>query len=150
MGRQLHGSISLFLVGLAVAVGMVASFRGPLWVTGVYFIIVVISSVAVLYFYCGKCTSPGRACGHILPGKLVVLLPRRKQVPYSFGDFVGTGLALALLVGVPQLWLWKSTFFFVLFWMVLIAALVEILAFVCRGCQNNNCPVCTRRNIITP
>jgi hypothetical protein len=77
MERQRHGIISLFLIALAVGVGVVASLGGPLWITMAYLVVVFIATITTVYCYCGKCVARAEFCGHVLPGKVAGLLPHR-------------------------------------------------------------------------
>jgi hypothetical protein len=42
----------------------------------------------------------------------------------------------------PQIWLWQTKALFVAYWILLLIGFAEILFFVCRACNNENCPMC--------
>jgi hypothetical protein len=143
MVRKFHGVFSLLLILAAVVIGagyLLGNFTG--WGL-VYVGIIVLANPLVLYSYCAKCPGREDACSHVIPGKLTRLLPTRRQAPYTFWDYFATALALAVLLGFPQIWLWRSTGLWVLFWILTTVGLVEILFFVCRTCRNANCPNCS-------
>jgi hypothetical protein len=143
MVRKFHGVFSLLLILAAVVIGagyLLGNFTG--WGL-VYLGIIALANPLVLYSYCAKCLCREDACSHVIPGKLTRLLPTRRQAPYTFWDYFATALALAVLLGFPQIWLWRSTGLWVLFWILTTVGLVEILFFVCRTCRNANCPICS-------
>ena len=143
MVSKFHGIFSLLLIlaSVVIAAGyLLGNFPG--WGL-VYIGIIVLANPLVLYSYCAKCLCRQDACSHVVPGKLTRLLPARRQAPYSFWDYFATAIALAVLLGFPQIWLWRSTGLWVLFWILVAIGLIEILIFVCRTCRNANCPNCS-------
>jgi len=143
MSSKFHGVFSLLLIlaSVIIAAGyLLGNFTG--WGL-VYLGIIALTNPIVLYSYCAKCLCRADACSHVIPGKLTRLLPVGRRGPYSFWDYLATALSLATLFGFPQIWLWRSKGLFVLFWILVTIALVEILFFVCRTCRNANCPICS-------
>ncbi len=55
------------------------------------------------------------------------MLPQRKQGPYSFGDITATGLFLVVIVVFPQYWLLQNMTAMILFWLLVIFALVALM-----------------------
>ena len=142
MAGKFHGVVSLLLILAAVVIALAYMLSvSPGW-GFCYIAVIIMANPMVLYSYCAKCLCREDGCSHVVPGKLTHLLPVRRQGPYSFLDYVATALALAALVGFPQIWLWRSKGFFVLFWILVTIGLAEILFFVCRSCRNANCPNC--------
>lgn len=141
MRGKFHGVFSLVLIFAAVGVALIYMFNLSGAPGMIYLAVIIIAIPAVLYSYCTKCTCRDGACSHVLPGRLTRLLPARKPGPYSLMDYLVTGLSLIALFGFPQLWLWQTKIIFVVFWIILASALVEILFLVCRTCNNNSCPI---------
>jgi hypothetical protein len=141
--------LSLMLMCISVIIGIIAiSFTNKL-LTVIYVAITIVSFGGVLYFYCLKCPSKDNCCGHVLPGKLAVLFPKRKSEKYSSFDILATLIALALIIVFPQYWLWKYKILFFVFWLIFAIATLEILLFVCKECKNEKCPMCPNPKRIT-
>ncbi|MCP4129714.1 MAG: hypothetical protein GY754_01740 [bacterium] len=138
--KRFHGVFSLFLVFVANGVGVAAIFPFSRTLALVYGAVVPLAWLLIIFFFCAKCPCRDHGCGHILPGKLTKIFPPRKQGKYSPLDFGATGIALALLVGIPQYWLWQNTVFFIAFWAINTIALLEIRLLVCKECSNEFCP----------
>ena len=146
MKSRFHGVFSLMMICAAVFVALIGLLDQSGAVVGGYILILIAAPVIVVYSYCSKCVCRDDACGHVFPGMLTKILPQRKQGPYSIADMAGTALSLGLLFGYPQFWLWQNRLLFIVFWILSAVALMEILLFVCKGCKNENCPVCVLRN----
>jgi hypothetical protein len=144
MRSQFHGVTSIGLVMVATVIAVVAMFRTS-WVLGVvYLVVCAVASGVVLYAYCAKC--PCRTnCGHVFPGRLATIFGDRQPGPYTAVELAVLGLALLLLLGLPQVWLWRYTGLFVAFWVLNAIALVQIRVVVCRACDNAYCPANPRR-----
>jgi hypothetical protein len=146
MNRKFHGIFSMVLAGVAVALGLFAIARES-WLMGLLHVVIcVVASVIVVYAFCAKCPCRLHDCAHVLPIKLTTLLPPRKEGPYTALDIVGMSVPLLLIFLFPRFWLWKNPIFLVIFWVLCAAAAIEIVYYVCKGCQNTYCPVCTLRN----
>ncbi len=146
MKDNIHGVVSLMLILGAFATADAVLFNDhPGW--GIlYLLLVAILLPVVLYAYCAKCECREIGCRHVIPGPLTRLLPDRAPGPYHLLDYAGVGVPLAILVLVPQPLLIRHPLWLVLFWLLLITGTIQILLFVCRGCGNRKCPMCTLRN----
>jgi hypothetical protein len=142
MTDKFHGVFSLLLILAAVVIALVYMLDVSAGWGFCYIAVIVIANPIVLSSYCAKCLCREDGCSHVIPGKLTRLLPARKPGPYSFWDYLATAISLAVLVGFPQFWLWRSKAVLVLFWILVTIGLVEILFCVCRSCRNANCPNC--------
>jgi hypothetical protein len=138
---RFHGVLSLVLVFVAVGIAMIHMFKTAGVAAAVYLGLMVVATPVLLYSYCAKCTCRDSACSHVFPGMFTRFLPARKPGAYSLMDYLGTALSLMALFGFPQFWLWRAKSFFLVFWIILAAALIEILFFVCRNCNNQECPI---------
>lgn len=146
ISRYRHGLASLFLVTGAVATALITIWRqSPDW-GWLYLVLVAVGSALILFAYCAKCPCRLHACGHVIPGSLTRFLPAREQGAYGAMDYLGVILPLTLWIIIPQPWLWSEPPAMVLFWLLLAASTMDILAFVCRGCGNHRCPLQHRRN----
>ena len=141
MKDKFHGVFSLILIFAAVGLALVYMLNLSAVLGAAYLAIIIVAVPVVLYSYCAKCSCREGACSHVLPGRLIRLLPARRPGPYSLPDYLATALALIALLGFPQIWLWHNKIVFVVFWVILLAALAEILFLVCRTCNNQNCPI---------
>lgn len=143
MRLQLHGITSLGLVLATIILAAVVMFQVS-WALGVvYLVICVVASLAILYAYCAKC--PCRIhCGHVFPGKTAMVFKNRPPGPYTTVELAITGLALLLLIGLPQAWLFQYTGPFIAFWVMTAIAVIQIRTVVCRACDNIHCPAKSR------
>jgi hypothetical protein len=93
----------------------------------------------IIYAYCAKCPCK-TCCAHVLPGKIATRFSR-KPGPYSITEQAAVVVVLLLLLGLPQLWLWRSAAAGITFWVLNAIAVTQILIFVCHACPNTYCPV---------
>jgi hypothetical protein len=140
MRKQTHGVVSLGLVTVALAAACQSLFQQSLSLGMLYMFLAGIAVPVVLYSFCAKC--PDREqCGHVVPGQAAGrLFKGRKPGPYSSRDLFLTAAALAILVFLPQIWLWRHPVAFGAFWILLVPAAVDIRSAVCRDCGNAHCP----------
>ena len=150
MKQPFHGVFSLLLFILAVAGALITLWRQSPWLGLLYLAITGLSAYGILFAYCCKCGVRFDNCSHVFPGRLTLLLPQRKQGPYSFGDIIATGLFLVVILVFPQYWLLKHAATLILFWVLVIAAVAEILIFVCSRCENKQCLMCPNKQIGDP
>jgi len=145
MKRNTIGAISLGAVALALAAAVQSLFQESILLGTAYLILASLSVPIVLFAFCAKCPDRGN-CGHVLPGKAAVaLFADRKCSAYTAGDWAMTAAGLAVLLLLPQVWLWKHPVAFVFFWVVMIPAVIGIRSGVCPSCRNVNCPGCPGR-----
>ncbi len=140
MRRQTHGAVSLGLVALALAAACQSLFQQS-WALGMlYMFLIGIAVPVVLFSFCAKCPDRDR-CGHVIPGRVAGRLFKDvKSGPYSSRDLLLTAAALAVLVFLPQVWLWRHPIAFGAFWILMGLAAVDIRSAVCRDCGNDRCP----------
>jgi hypothetical protein len=139
MSTRFHGVVSVTLVAIAIiiAVLMLAQIAWG-WVVG-YILLCAAGGGAILYAYCAKC--PCKACcAHVLPGKIAGRFPRAPG-PYSGVEVAAVIVAGLLILGLPQLWIWRNVAAGVIFWVLSAIAVTQILAFICGACPNTHCPV---------
>jgi hypothetical protein len=146
MKNKFHGVFSLLLISGAVSIGLVSILINSVAFGIVYMALILVCNLIVLYAYCAKCECREDDCRHIFPGKIASLLPSREPGAYTFFDYAGVAVPMAVLLGFPQYWLLGKKSLFVLFWVLVAFGLIEILLYVCRGCGNKACPMCRIRN----
>ena len=144
MKHTFHGVFSLLLFVVAIAVALIALWQQSSWLGLFYLGTCALSACGILYAYCVKCSVRLDNCSHVFPGKLTRKFPRRKQGPYTVSDVAGTVLFLGLILLFPQYWLLKHAPALILFWALVIAAVAEILVFVCPRCANSQCMMCPK------
>ncbi len=136
---KFHGVTSVAWAGGAIGLAAIALFRAGLGWGIAYLLILAVAGPAVIYAFCAKCPCQTH-CAHVLPG-LLARWVKRPPGPYSALELGAVGLPLLLLVGLPQLVVWRSPALGIAFWVLLGAALVQVLTVVCRPCGNVYCPV---------
>ncbi|MBN1563464.1 MAG: hypothetical protein JXA10_06485 [Anaerolineae bacterium] len=136
---RIHGVTSLLSVGIAVGLAAGVMFSEATALGAAYLVLGAGSMVAIVYAYCAKCPCKAH-CGHIIPGIIATRI-HRTPGPYTSAEYSVLGITLALIIGLPQIWLWQHTGLFVAFWVLTGIGLVQIRAFVCRACHNGYCPL---------
>jgi len=136
---RFHGIMSVTLVGIAI--GIALCVLAPVawgWAVG-YMLLCGGGMGAVLYAYCAKCPCK-QCCAHVLPGKIAGRFPRTPG-PYSITEQAAVVIALLLILGLPQLWLWQNVAAAIIFWVLNAIAVTQILTCICKTCPNTYCPV---------
>lgn len=139
LSTRFHGVVSVVLAGIAVVIAaLMLTQIAWQWAVG-YVLLGMTGLGVIIYAYCAKC--PCKACcAHVLPGKIAGWFPRRLG-PYSIAEQAVVVVVLLLILGLPQLWLWRSVAAGVVFWVLNAIAVTQILVFVCGTCPNTHCPV---------
>lgn len=137
--HQMHGTISLGLMGIAGAIAAVVMFLTS-WGLGIsYLVLCGVGGMAVIYGFCAKCPAKEN-CGHVLPGKLAMHF-NRKPGAYTWLELGVLAIAIALMFGIPQFRLWRYPKLFAAFWGLSAIAFFQIRLTMCRVCDNVYCPV---------
>ncbi|MFP4661673.1 MAG: hypothetical protein ACLFPF_05740 [Halanaerobiales bacterium] len=144
MGDRFHGVFPLFLIGLAIGMGIYFVIIDSRLVGLLYCALISISLNIVIYSYCCKCKGRN-SCAHVIPAKIAEIFPERKQGKYTSLDYLGLVLSIVILIGFPQYWLFHNIVFLLFFWVLIIIAVVEILYKVCPKCENRECGICKSR-----
>lgn len=142
MTTRFHGLTSLGLVGCALILALVILFQESIVLGIVYLGVCTAGMVVVLYAFCARCPCK-KHCGHVLPGQIAGRFHRRPG-PYTPTDFAATAIALLILLGLPQFWLWQHPGVAVVFWVLTGIGLVQIRTYICRACTNVFCPLHAR------
>jgi hypothetical protein len=130
-------SLLLILMAISAAIGTVLPIFPQ--TAGIYVLLVLLCGCILIYSYCSKCPCRISGCGHILPGKLTRLFPKRKEGPYTWFDYGVTGLSIAAVVLVPFYWLIKTKLILIMYCVLLIVAGIIILTKECPACKNRYC-----------
>ena len=144
MKNKIHGLISVLFFFVSTIIGTVAIMRFSLLFAIFYIIISLFSFMIVLYSYCSKCVSRND-CGHVIPGLITKILPKRKDGKYTTLDVFGIIFFMLVIIVLPQYWLIKTIPLLITFWALLIICGIEISLFVCKKCNNINCYLCPNK-----
>ncbi|MGD8626856.1 MAG: hypothetical protein PVJ34_20135 [Anaerolineae bacterium] len=140
MSARFHGLVSITLVAIAILVAVVTVFQVSPLLGVVYVIGCALAPLGIVYAFCAKC--PCRThCAHVLFGKLAVAFTNRRPGPYTPAEIAVVGLGLLWLLGLPQVWLWRTPLWFALFWLLNAVAVAQIRLAVCPACDNVHCPL---------
>ena len=134
-----HGVTSLMWVAIAIGIAVWTLAQTALVWAGGYVLLCVAGAVVIIYAYCAKC--PCKACcAHVLPGKVAARVSR-VPAPYSDAEQAVVVVALLLILGLPQLWIWQRLAAGVGFWGLNGVAILQILGVICTTCPNTYCPI---------
>jgi hypothetical protein len=140
MSARFHGVISIGLVAMTIVVAAVTVFQVSPLLGIVYLAGCALAPLGIVYAFCAKC--PCRThCAHVIFGKLAVAFTDRQPGPYTPAESAVVGLALLWLLGLPQVWLWRTPLWFVVFWLLNAVAVLQIRLAVCPACDNVHCPL---------
>ena len=140
MNARFHGVVSIGLLGFAIITAVATGLQVSPGLGAVYLIGCLIAPLGIVYAFCAKCACR-HCCAHIIFGKLAVALTKRQEEPYTTTEVAVVVVALLWLLGLPQIWLWRTPVWLVLFWVLNAIAVTEIRAVVCPTCENVLCPM---------
>ncbi|RDU25005.1 hypothetical protein [Anaerosacchariphilus polymeriproducens] len=144
MKGKFHGVFSLLIIMFAMLIGLVSIMLHSIQIGLFYITALFLLPIVVIFSYCSKCMCRLEDCGHVFPGKITKLLPKRKVREYYLKDILGVMIPALILCGFPQYWLWKCKPLFFIFWALLLIGIAEIYLFVCKKCRNVNCKLCPK------
>lgn len=143
--NKTHGVVSIIFFVISQFLALTALFvKSNLLGLG-YSVVFMIAVLGIVYSYCAKCPARLTNCGHVIIGPVTRIFPERPQGPYSKRDYAITVSALAVLILLPQLWLWDQPKFLLSFWGLLIIAGIQINLYVCTKCDNHQCIACKNK-----
>ena len=140
MSARVHGVVSIGLVAIAIIIGAAAVFQVSWALFALYLVGCAVAPVGIVYAFCAKCPCQ-RRCAHVVFGKLAAAFTNRQPGPYTRTEVIVVVVALLWLLGFPQLWLWRTPVWLVVFWVLNAIAVFEIRATVCPACENVHCPM---------
>lgn len=79
MKSYFHGVSSLLMICIAIIIALFSLFDQSGVIIAGYILILIFAPVLIVYSYCSKCVCRGYQCGHVFPGKMTKLLPKRKE-----------------------------------------------------------------------
>lgn len=150
MTRQHHGVLSLLILLTAIIIGINGIARVSLITAVIYVVFSIIGFTIVIYSFCSKCPCRLNSCGHVFPGKITKMLPKRDESAYRIADYLGALVPLVFILLFPQLWLTNNLLLLVAFWLLVLFALTEIYFKVCKGCSNCYCPMTQKDKSVRP
>jgi len=136
-----HGLISLLLLVISIIFGSLVVLSKSTFLGFVYLLILVISFPVIIYSFCSKSPCRYNNCGHILPGLLTKILPKRQTKEYTKLDWIGVLIPSLIIVLYPQYWLWGNKLYLLFFWLPILIGVYDIKRCVCPKCVNNYCPL---------
>lgn len=140
MKNKIHGVFSLIIASTAILISAYFISKSSIALGTAFIILCGIIAVAILRLFCAKCPSRNN-CGHVLPGlALKKLFKNVKPGPYSFVDISIFLFSVAIVVIIPQFWLYKNMPVFIVYWAMIIIAGIDIKFAVCTQCENGFCP----------
>ena len=140
MKINFHGLFSLLLAAAAISISIYLLFNNSLILGACYLIACLVIAGIVLRGFCAKCPSRNN-CGHFFPGIITAkLFPGVTPGPFCKKELLFLSLIIVLLIGIPQYWLLMNWEFFIVYWLLLITAGIEIKLMVCAKCKNEFCP----------
>ena len=140
MSARFHGVVSIGLVGIAILIAAVTVFQSSLLLGIVYLVGCGLAPWGIVYAFCAKCACR-HCCAHVVFGKLAVAFTNRQEGPYTKAEMAVVVLALLWLLGLPQVWLWRTPLWLIVFWVLNAVAVVQIRLAVCPACENVRCPM---------
>jgi len=139
-----HGIISLTLAGIAIFLGIVAVFADNIFFGVIYLAVNILGFLIIVYSYCTKCAGR-KKCGHVILGKITKFLPSREQSNYTLFDYAGVVVPFLFIVVFPQFYLIKHIWMLIVFWVLMLIAVLEINKYVCTACVNSKCLMCKNK-----
>ncbi len=137
---NIHGYISILIFLIALGIGDYNFFKESVFWGVVYASVVVFGFMSISFTYCTKCIIRSN-CKHFFPG-LISQLVKHKNKAYTKADFIVTIISVVLMIALPQYWLFEKIKYFIVFWILIIIAGVEVIFFVCKTCGNKKCAMC--------
>jgi hypothetical protein len=109
----------------------------------VFLLLVHVNLFLVAYSDCRTCPRKFGRCTHFYVGRLTKFLPEKTPDERSLGGHAMVFTIWGIVHLMPQYWLWRDhQAVLVIFWLLPIAALIFLRAFVCwRACGNKHCPM---------
>jgi hypothetical protein len=132
---------SIIFSWLTIAGITLFTYAPPLGV--VFLVLLHINLFLVAYSDCRTCPRRLGRCTHFYVGRLTKLLPEKRPGEKSLGGHALVFTIWGVVQIMPQYWLWQNhRVVLVAFWLLPIAALFFLRAFVCwRACGNKECPM---------
>lgn len=137
---KLYGLITILIHFAALLIGLAAIWPYSPTHAAIYAVIIVVTTLTLIYSFCSKCPCHHKECSHLILGPIAKILPKRKVGRYGPCDYWGLGLSFFVSVTYPEYWLWKYDLLPYIFYGMVITALGGILLKVCPSCKNCNCP----------
>jgi len=142
--KNVHGIISILLAFSAVSIGMLSIALSSVLIAFIYLLLIVTVVLIVARNYCAKCTSREN-CNHIIFGKISVFLTEPNKDTYNIADSICVAVPMAVVFLFPQFWLIENIPLFIVFWLLMSIAGVEVYCYVCNRCLNKKCSLCRNK-----
>ncbi len=138
---RIHGLIAVVMLFAAFLAGGYVVFRDSMVFGVIYAAVIAVFFIVIPAVYCEKCPCRDK-CMHAILGPISKFIrPHPDKSYYTAMDVVLTLAIAAAAVVFPQLWLLKDIPLLIFYWAAVGLAAGEVLLFVCRGCENEKCPM---------
>lgn len=144
--KKFHGvfSLLLFISALILAAYSICIQNFTLGIA--YSVAIPTGFLVIAGVFCSRCPCAPNNCSHVLVGYLTIPF-KKKEGNYKLSEYIWTGVVLAVLIGVPQYWLFQEYWMAIVFWGLSLLAGIEINLFVCKQCGNKFCGMCKNKEI---
>ena len=140
--KKINGITSLIFTGISILIGLYITWINSFNIAVLYLVLMLGAATLIPYVYCTKCQCRETNCAHVFPGLITRVMPNRELETYTIFDWAIVGILTGLLIILPQYWLIKNIFLFIIFWILLIIAFLQIRLFICKVCDNKKCILC--------
>jgi len=149
MDYKITGLGSILLVFVALGIASSQLFQASVIFGFVYLVCIPIAFLNVSYHYCRKCPHVANdTCRHVVLGWAVKkLFKYNLSSKYTFKDLIFAAVPLGILVILPQYWLFVNMPLFVVFWVLMLIAVMIVRTGVCVTCQNTKCSFCPNKEV---
>ncbi len=140
--NRTQGVIAITLFAAAFVIGTYSIAIYNLLAAFLYFIGVLIGYLLNVYYFCRKCPHiSDDSCRFVVFGKIACLFPKNRiGERYSYRDVIIIWIPRLYMFFFPRPWLFKHKTLFIVFWALIIIALLIWVFRVCRTCGNEKCP----------
>jgi hypothetical protein len=147
MTHKIPGLTTIVLIVAATCVAANRLFAASVILGAAYCLIFAVTMLCLLFFYCRKCPHVAEGtCRHTVIGPLVKkLFKTMPPAPYSPIEMLFAFTPGVLFVLFPQYGLFKNIHSLVIFWTLMVIAVIIIGMGVCPTCGNVHCFFCRRR-----
>lgn len=149
MKKQLniHGIISIILIFDATGVAIYSIGQESFMMAIIYTLLFILFLLTVAIIYCRKCFCREN-CNHLFIGWISKKLIKPKKSNYTTSDILfGVIIPILPIIVIPQFFIINKLTHFILFWLFYAIAGLEINRYVCKGCMNTKCFMCTQKHM---
>ncbi|PKM69013.1 MAG: hypothetical protein CVU95_00020 [Firmicutes bacterium HGW-Firmicutes-2] len=144
--KNKYGTISMYVLILALVVGIFAMTTFSIIYGGLYSLIIFLGGYMVLMRYCRKCPhSMNDSCHHKIPGLLAKKLPYKKTGKYTFYEYISTIGSIVIVFALPFVSMVDRYYLLVSYLILWVIAILMVKTKVCKFCYNRWCLSCPNK-----